>query len=142
MIRDKETEIHIATDGSSFTTRDRLDINVVGRSSLEPSVDSELPQWGTRTVQSRRDTETLAEILLREMGEMVPIPNRGVRAAAYAELDGTASPAVHVECGFLTNRSDAALLVDPEFQATLGNAIARGIGAYRRLLASGEVDSP
>jgi N-acetylmuramoyl-L-alanine amidase len=110
--------------------------------SEEPDAASELPRWGTRTVRDRRDTETLAEILLREMGERLPIPDRGVRAAAYAELEGAAAPAVHVECGFLSNREDASRLVDPEFQATLGVAIAEGVGAYRHALASGEVDSP
>lgn len=104
----------------------------------EPSVDPELPRWGTRTPRSRRDTETLAEILLQRMGEVLPIPSRGVRTAPFAMIEATRSPVVHIECGFLTNRSDASYLVDPDFQTTVANAIVDGIGEYRRVLAGGE----
>lgn len=110
--------------------------------SAEPAADEEMPRWGSRDVRCRRDTETLAEILLHAMGESLPIPNRGVRAASFAMIEGTRSPAVHVECGFLTNRSDAANLVDPEFQETVAQAIADGVGRFRRFVASGEVGAP
>lgn len=110
--------------------------------SEETTVDEELPRWGTRDVRCRRDTETLAEILLHSMGESIPIPNRGVRPASFATIEGTRSPAAHVECGFLTNRADAANLVDPEFQETVAQAIADGVAEFRRFVASGEVGSP
>ncbi|NNE44179.1 MAG: N-acetylmuramoyl-L-alanine amidase, partial [Gemmatimonadetes bacterium] len=100
------------------------------------------PRWGERTSQCRRDTESLAEALLHQLGETLPIPNRGVRPAPFAVLDGAVVPAVHVECGFLTNRNDAALLVDPEFQETVAVALTEGVSDYRRFLESGSVRSP
>jgi N-acetylmuramoyl-L-alanine amidase len=110
--------------------------------SAEPAADDAMPRWGARDIRVRRDTETLAEILLHALGESLAIPNRGVRPANFAMIEGTASPAVHVECGFLTNRADAANLVDPEFQETVAQAIANGVAEFRRFVASGEVAAP
>jgi N-acetylmuramoyl-L-alanine amidase len=101
-----------------------------------------MPLWGARDVRCRRDTEALAETLLHAMGAGLPIPNRGVRPASFAMIEGTRSPAVHLECGFLTNRADAANLVDPEFQETVAQAVADGVAEFRRFVASGEVGAP
>jgi len=51
--------------------------------------------------------------------------NRGL-----AVLNGTTSPAVLVEAGFLSNAKDAARLMDTRYQAKIGAAIAGGILDY------------
>jgi len=45
----------------------------------------------------------------------------------YYILNCTAYPSVLVECGFLSNPSDVALLVNPEYQKMLAQLIAEGI---------------
>ncbi len=55
-----------------------------------------------------------------------------MRKANYHVLVDTNGPAVLVEMGYLTNRSEAALLRDPYFQNRMAQAIADGITNYLR----------
>lgn len=53
--------------------------------------------------------------------------NRGLKTANFAVLRDTKMPAVLVECGFMTNRQEAALLLDSAYRFQCGQAIAFGI---------------
>ena len=44
----------------------------------------------------------------------------------------TPCPTVIVECGFITNYDEAALLVTEEYQKNVADAIAAGIMSYKR----------
>ena len=54
----------------------------------------------------------------------------GVQTAGYHVLTGTRGPAVLVEMGYLSNRSEAALLRSSSFQSRLAQAVADGISDY------------
>jgi len=54
----------------------------------------------------------------------------GVQTAGYHVLTGTRGPAVLVEMGYLSNRSEAALLRSGSFQNRLAQAVADGISDY------------
>jgi N-acetylmuramoyl-L-alanine amidase len=54
----------------------------------------------------------------------------GVQTAGYHVLTGTRGPAVLVEMGYLSNRSEAALLRSGSFQDRLAQAVADGISDY------------
>jgi len=54
----------------------------------------------------------------------------GVQTAGYHVLTGTRGPAVLVELGYLSNRSEAALLRSGSFQSRLAQAVADGISDY------------
>jgi N-acetylmuramoyl-L-alanine amidase len=54
----------------------------------------------------------------------------GVQTANYTVLTDTRGPAVLVEMGYLSNRSEAALLRSSSFQDRLAEAIADGISDY------------
>jgi len=54
----------------------------------------------------------------------------GVQTAGYHVLTGTRGPAVLVELGYLSNRSEAALLRSGSFQNRLAQAVADGISDY------------
>ena len=54
----------------------------------------------------------------------------GVQTAGYHVLTGTRGPAVLVELGYLSNRSEAALLRSSSFQTRLAQAVADGISDY------------
>jgi N-acetylmuramoyl-L-alanine amidase len=58
------------------------------------------------------------------------IPSKGLRSADYKVLVQTNGPAVLVECGFMSNYDEAALLMDPWYQTKLARAIADGILEY------------
>lgn len=57
--------------------------------------------------------------------------NRGVKRKAYYVLRKTRIPAVLAECGFLTNREEAALCLKPAYREQMAMAIAKAIGASR-----------
>jgi len=54
----------------------------------------------------------------------------GIQTAGYHVLTGTRGPAVLVEMGYLSNRSEAALLRSSSFQNRLAQAVADGISDY------------
>jgi N-acetylmuramoyl-L-alanine amidase len=58
------------------------------------------------------------------------IPSKGLRGADYRVLVQTRCPAVLVECGFMSNYDEAALLMDPWYQNKIARAIADGILEY------------
>lgn len=58
--------------------------------------------------------------------------NRKIKANdSYYMLIHTPCPTVIVECGFITNYDEAALLVTEEYQRIVADAIAAGIKQYR-----------
>ena len=66
---------------------------------------------------------------------------RSALAGDYYVLGGT-MPSVLVECGFLSNPREEALLLDPAYQQQIGQAIADGLEAYEVLLArTGQEDA-
>lgn len=60
--------------------------------------------------------------------------NRGIKKANYYVLRKTKCTAVLVECGFLTNRQDAALASSATYRDRLATQIARAIISYRNSL--------
>src|SRR6202048_1688281 len=56
-----------------------------------------------------------------------PTPNRGVRRRGYFVLRRTTIPSVLVECGFLTNPTEAQYAQSAAYQQKLAEEIARGI---------------
>lgn len=58
------------------------------------------------------------------------ISSKGLRKADYRVLVQTKCPAVLVECGFMSNREEAALLMSPWYQDKLARTIADGILEY------------
>lgn len=60
----------------------------------------------------------------------VGIASKGLRSADYKVLVQTKGPAVLVECGFMSNYDEAALLMDPWYQSKIARAIADGVLEY------------
>lgn len=58
--------------------------------------------------------------------------NRGIKRRGYYVLRHCCVPAVLVECGFLTNRDDGRLALDPRYRERLAGEIAKGILAVHR----------
>jgi N-acetylmuramoyl-L-alanine amidase len=77
--------------------------------------------------RSKRAAECLVDALRR-----AGIACRGIRRAGFRVLVGHDRPAVLIECGYLTNRSEAYRLAQPSYQAHLATAIAAGIRDHFR----------
>ena len=67
--------------------------------------------------------------------------DRGVKEADFQVLRETRCPAVLLECGFISNGVDRAMLTDRLEQWRLGAAIAKAVDDYRAgLAANGDID--
>jgi len=71
----------------------------------------------------------LAEAMFHR-GRQGRLPMRRVAQAPFYVLRGAAMPAVLLEMGFLTERSEARLLADPNYQQRLVTSMAPGILDY------------
>lgn len=75
-------------------------------------------------------SEALGEAILRSfVGKSLP-PQRAVKQKSFAVLRNITLPSVLVECGFLTNSSDAKIIKDPAGRDRVARAVATGIRSY------------
>ncbi len=79
--------------------------------------------------QPSRST-ALAKAIQRQMVASTKRLDRGVKFANFHVLRETTMTAVLVECGFMTNREEAALLKTDSYRKTCGQAIGRAIASY------------
>jgi N-acetylmuramoyl-L-alanine amidase len=82
---------------------------------------------GIETYYYRRDSATLASNIHKNMISGAPSENRGIRRRGYYILRKTAIPGVLVECGFLTNPTEARLAQTIAYRDKLAEEITRGI---------------
>jgi N-acetylmuramoyl-L-alanine amidase len=75
--------------------------------------------------------QQLATKILRRMDLNLKGVNRGVFHGDYKVLRNTRMPAVLIECGYLSNRTDARRCADIDHRQTMAAAIASGILASR-----------
>lgn len=89
-----------------------------------------------------RESAQLAGLVQDSVARVHPGGDHGVQQAGFMVLTTARRPAILVEAGFATNRTDGAFLTSSLGQHKLANAIAEGIVAYllefeRKLAISG-----
>ena len=77
-----------------------------------------------------RESAQLAALVQDSVAKIHPGGDRGVQQAAFRVLTTARRPAILVETGFATNRTDGAFLASSLGQHKLASAIAAGIVAY------------
>ena len=82
---------------------------------------------GIETYFYGRDSLPLASAVHHFVAGGAPSPNRGVRRRGYYVLRKARVPAVLVECGFLTNPTEAASIQNSSYRQKLAEEIAAGI---------------
>src|SRR5215216_1105583 len=83
---------------------------------------------GIETYFYSRDSLSLASAIHHYVAGGAPSDNRGVRRRGYYVLRRTNMPAVLVECGFLTNPTEAAYAQNASYRQKLAESIAAGVG--------------
>ncbi len=63
----------------------------------------------------------------------IPAVDRGLKQARFAVLRHCPVPAVLVECGFVSNKSELAQIISPEWRNRVAEAIVDGIDQYQEL---------
>jgi N-acetylmuramoyl-L-alanine amidase len=82
---------------------------------------------GIETYSENNRGAALATRIQRQLITRVSTENRGVRSAEYYVLRKCRLPAVLVECGFLTNPTEAQLALTPVYRQQVAEQIAAGI---------------
>ncbi len=77
-----------------------------------------------------KESLALASLIQQSMISACNRTNRGVKKADFAVLRETKMPAVLVECGFMTNRAEATLLLNKAYRQQCAKAIAFAITAW------------
>ena len=118
--------------------------SVVGDSAaFPPRIEPQEVAWPTTTIRrilwdlvlsrSRRHSVHAASHICRAFRAQ-GVRCRGVKGARFVVLREAQMPAVLVEVGYVSNRSEAKRLADPSYRQRMAQAIAEGVAAYAREL--------
>ncbi|AJY77116.1 N-acetylmuramoyl-L-alanine amidase [Paenibacillus beijingensis] len=91
------------------------------------------PASGTETYYYSAKSKALAEIIHKKVLEAAGLPDRSVRTAGFVVVKKTTMPSVLLETGFLTNRTDEAVMFSESKQQEIAAAIVAGIKEYLQL---------
>jgi N-acetylmuramoyl-L-alanine amidase len=91
---------------------------------------------GIETYFYSRNSLALASAIHHYVAGGAPSPNRGVRRRGYFVLRRTNVPAILVECGFLTNPTEASYVQNASYRQKLAEEIAAGIGRRNSVASS------
>src|SRR5678815_4024043 len=78
-------------------------------------------------------SSALAASIYHSLLGQVPLVDRGLKHARFAVLRLATVPAVLVECGFVSNGAESALIGTPAWREHVAAAIVEGIGEYKSL---------
>ncbi len=92
----------------------------------EPGNASELP------------STALAASVYHSLLGHIPVFDRGLKHARFAVLRRCIRPSVLVECGFVSNGPESALIGSPAWRKKLAEAIVDGVDSYKGLAERGQ----
>ena len=81
-------------------------------------------------MQGNDEGQRLAEFVIAALCEAAERPIRRANPADYFIIRESPCPSILVECGFLSNPGDEALLQDPQHQRKLATGVVTGLMAY------------
>ena len=87
---------------------------------------------GIETYYRSSSGRILAELVQAGMIRAIGSPNRGVKTANFVVLRKTRHPAILIEGGFVSNKTDRNAMMDPRYRQAIVDSVARAIVAYDR----------
>jgi len=122
MTRDSDVFVPLGTrTGIANSYRNAIFVSVHFNSATRSGAS------GIETYFYSRDSLSLASAIHHYVAGGAPSENRGVRRRGYFVLRRTNMPAVLVECGFLTNPTEASYAQNASYRQKLAEAIAAGV---------------
>lgn len=88
---------------------------------------------GYETYYTRNDSLEFAKTVHKYLIPATGLSDRGVRQSSLYVTRETKMPAILLECGYLSNASDEALLYNDDFQQRVAEAVVAGIKEYLKL---------
>ena len=122
---DQDHERHSLTVAARENGVSRADVNALQKTLAKLRVHEVSPQ-------SRKLAEMIQSHIVGGMPSSYrPLPNLGVKKGPFYVLFLSTMPAVLVEAGFLTNRTEAKWLRDHDYVNAMAERIAEALDAYR-----------
>ena len=87
---------------------------------------------GIETFYRSSSSENFAKYVQNELIANMGSTNRGVKTANFSVLRYTKHPAILIEGGFISNRTERGQMMDPQFRQVIADSIARGIIQFNR----------
>ncbi len=130
---------HLSTEASDKTARrlalrENAALAAIGAPMLDTGALG-LILADLAVTEARADSAHLATSVQFQLAEVLDTENRGVKQAPLAVLAAAVMPAVLVEVGFVTSKSEAKLLARPAYRDSIARAIARGVARHDELTA-------
>ena len=124
------------TDETYLTLKERVRLANEGKASIFVSIHSNSATsasvYGITTYYCTGSSggKVLARTVHAALLDAAGGHDRGVDDNVFYVIRYTDMPAILIELGFLTNKNEAALLADPDYQTRLAAGVAAGIQAY------------
>ncbi|TYR76102.1 N-acetylmuramoyl-L-alanine amidase [Rossellomorea vietnamensis] len=146
----KETLLSYEKTEVYFTHSDKEDVSLMRRTGLANKIKADVfisihanafgSAWneahGVETYVHQTKPAaalSLAAIIQKKLAARTGLASRGVKAADFHVLRETKMTAVLVECGFMTNPKEAALLKTPLYRKVCGQAVALALAEHYKL---------
>ncbi|MDN4069133.1 N-acetylmuramoyl-L-alanine amidase family protein [Paenibacillus vini] len=85
---------------------------------------------GVETYYTRSESLSLAKVMHKYLVQSSGLSDRGVRSKSLHVTRETKMPAVLLECGYLSNKNDNAVLYTEDFQDRVAEGVVKGIKEY------------
>ena len=106
------------------------DVSVVVSIHMNKFRDSSVKGPRVFYMEGSKQGELLATKILTALCASIEYPKRLASTGNYFVVRESIAPAAIVECGFLSNASDAKKLQDPTYQQKIADGIVNGLVAY------------
>ncbi|MNO30407.1 N-acetylmuramoyl-L-alanine amidase AmiC precursor [compost metagenome] len=116
-------------DRSNLANKVKADLFISVHANSIP-VGSKSNPSGTETYYTRNDSLLFAQTVHKYLTVATGLSDRGVRQANYHVTRESKMPAILLECGYLSNTKDEALLYTPDVQDKIAEAVVLGIKEY------------
>ena len=95
------------------------------------------PVSGVESYYFSPESAQMAQRMVRVLANVTNAPNRGARTARFRVIRSNENPAVLMECGYMTTRSEAALICQAEYRERIAEGLFRGITEQRGVRSLG-----
>ena len=95
--------------------------------------DVKMILWDMAQAAYIRQSSQLAEMVQAELNALLGTRNRGIKQAPFKVLTGVACPAILIEAAFISNPEEEKKLASEAFQASVAEAIYRGLTKYLQI---------
>lgn len=87
---------------------------------------------GIETYYRSSTGRILAQLVQNNLIRAIGSPNRGVKTANFLVLKKTRHPAILIEGGFVSNKTDRSAMMDPRYRQAIVDGVARAIVDFDR----------